>query len=167
MEFLDIRKVAQCVNEKLKNLIRPSDDDDTSTDISDQIQMNLISGSPMKSTPSVKLEFQPEPIAISDKVEDTSRPRAEANANVNQHSDSHQLSLLNVLGILVAHMKFTEQETRLETLRWLLWLHKMLPKRVSNWMLIKLIILLIDLFTSWEIISSFERNVNRHFRQGK
>ena len=152
--------MAQCVNEKLKNLILPSDDDDTSTDISDQIQMNLISGSPMKSTPSIKLEFQPETIPISDKVEDTSRPRAEANANIKQYCDSHQLSLLNVLGVLIAHMKFTEQETRLETLRWLLWLHKMLPKRVSNWVLIKLIILFIDLFTSWKIISSFERNVN-------
>ena len=131
IDFVDIRKVAQCVNEKLKNLILPSDDDDTSTDISDQIQMNFISGSPLKHTPSLKHE-QLEPIPSSDQIEDTPRPRAEANANVRQYSDSHQFSLLNVLGVLVDHMKFTEQETRLETLRWLLWLHKMLPKRVSN-----------------------------------
>ena len=29
-------------------------------------------------------------------------------------------------------MSFTEQETKLETLRWLLWLHDKLPKRVRN-----------------------------------
>lgn len=132
IEFVDIRKVAQCVNERLKNLILPGDDDDTTTDISDQIQMNFISGSPMKSSSSLKRELQLEPVPISDEIEDLPRPRAVANANVKQYCDSHQFSLLNVLGVLVDHMKFTEQETRLETLRWLLWLHKMLPKRVSK-----------------------------------
>ena len=43
----------------------------------------------------------------------------------------HRLGLLNVLAVLIGHMKFTSIETRLETLRWFLWLHKKLPKRVS------------------------------------
>ena len=42
----------------------------------------------------------------------------------------YHLPLLNVLAVLIGHMKFTGIETRLETLRWLLWLHKKLPKRV-------------------------------------
>ena len=41
-----------------------------------------------------------------------------------------RLYLLPVIGVLLAHTKFTAQETRLETLHWLLWLHKRLPKRV-------------------------------------
>ena len=41
-----------------------------------------------------------------------------------------RLYLLPVIGVLLAHTKFTAQETRLETLHWLLWLHKGLPKRV-------------------------------------
>ena len=43
-----------------------------------------------------------------------------------------KFSLLTVLGVLMPHMSFTEQETKLETLRWLLWLHDKLPKRVRN-----------------------------------
>ena len=43
-----------------------------------------------------------------------------------------KFSLLTVLGVLMPHMSFTEQETKLETLHWLLWLHDKLPKRVRN-----------------------------------
>ena len=42
-----------------------------------------------------------------------------------------RLHLLAVLGVLIPHMKFTLPETRMETLRWLLWLHQQLPKRVG------------------------------------
>ncbi len=40
--------------------------------------------------------------------------------------------LLSVLAVLIPHMKFTQQETRMETLRWLMWLHKQLPRRVCD-----------------------------------
>ena len=42
-----------------------------------------------------------------------------------------RLHLLAVLGVLIPHMKFTLPETRMETLRWLMWLHQQLPKRVG------------------------------------
>lgn len=41
-----------------------------------------------------------------------------------------RLHLLSVLGVLIPHTKFTQQETRLETLRWIMWLHQQLPRRV-------------------------------------
>ncbi len=43
-----------------------------------------------------------------------------------------KLHLLAVLGVLIPHMKYTQQETRIETLRWIKWLHEQLPKRVSR-----------------------------------
>ena len=43
-----------------------------------------------------------------------------------------RLHLLAVLGVLIPHMKYTLPETRMETLRWLMWLHQQLPKRVSS-----------------------------------
>ena len=43
-----------------------------------------------------------------------------------------RLHLLAVLGVLIPHMKFTLPETRMETLRWLMWLHQQLPKRVRR-----------------------------------
>ena len=42
-----------------------------------------------------------------------------------------QFHLLAVLGVLIPHMRYTLPETRMETLRWLMWLHQQLPKRVS------------------------------------
>ena len=46
--------------------------------------------------------------------------------------ESPKLHLLSVLGVLIPHMKYTQQETRMESLRWLMWLHQQLPKRVSR-----------------------------------
>ena len=46
--------------------------------------------------------------------------------------EAPKLHLLSVLGVLIHHMKYTQQETRMESLRWLLWLHQQLPKRVSR-----------------------------------
>lgn len=43
-----------------------------------------------------------------------------------------RLHLLAVLGVIVPHMKFTLPETRIETLRWVMWLHQQLPKRVRE-----------------------------------
>ena len=45
-----------------------------------------------------------------------------------------RLHLLAVLGVLIPHMKYTLPETRMETLRWLMWLHQQLPKRVRECM---------------------------------
>ena len=46
--------------------------------------------------------------------------------------ESPKLHLLSVLGVLIPHTKYTQQETRMESLRWLMWLHQQLPKRVSE-----------------------------------
>jgi vacuole morphology and inheritance protein 14 len=130
----DICKVAQRVNTKLKDLIMASDDGDSTTDLYDQIQVNLMSGSPKKSPPSLS---PPIPTAVSGPAEEAP-PTAhdegsEASGTAGSSKtteDPNQFSLLTVLGVLVPHMRFTEQETRLETLRWLLWLHQQLPKRI-------------------------------------
>lgn len=123
---IDIRKVAQRVNKKLKDLIISSDDEDSSTDVYDQIQVNLISGSPRK--PS-RLPIDSKPTE-EPTTRDIAVPLDEETVE-QQVVDPNKFSLLTVLGVLIPHMRFTEQETRLETLRWLLWLHQKLPKRVS------------------------------------
>ena len=46
--------------------------------------------------------------------------------------ESPKLHLLSVLGVLIPHTKYAQQESRLESLRWLMWLHQQLPKRVSG-----------------------------------
>ena len=46
--------------------------------------------------------------------------------------ESPKLHLLSLLGVLIPHMKYTQEETRMESLRWLMWLHQQLPKRVSG-----------------------------------
>ena len=45
--------------------------------------------------------------------------------------ESPKLHLLSVLGVLIPHTKYSQQESRMESLRWLMWLHQQLPKRVS------------------------------------
>ena len=47
-------------------------------------------------------------------------------------TETPKLRLLSVLGVLIPHMKYTQQETRMESLRWLMWLHQQLPKRVRK-----------------------------------
>ena len=43
-----------------------------------------------------------------------------------------KLHLLSVLAVLIPHMKFPHQDTRKESLRWLMWLHQQLPQRVCH-----------------------------------
>ena len=47
-------------------------------------------------------------------------------------SEPPKVHLLPVLAALINHMKYTHQETRMETLRWLIWLQQQLPKRVCR-----------------------------------
>ena len=56
-----------------------------------------------------------------------------------------RLYLLPVIGVLLAHTKFTAQETRLETLHWLLRLHMSLPKRVCIFVTYLLVCLILYL----------------------
>ena len=162
--FTDIRRVASNVNRKLKELILPTDDDDTNTDLTDQIQVNLMSGSPgINITPTQSPKSSPTRIrkqvvsgktTTSPKTSKTStnvapptqtapptQPVPPTQTGVNEVGGTPEgadtgevgvvkFSLLTVLGVLMPHMSFTEQETKLETLRWLLWLHDKLPKRV-------------------------------------
>lgn len=51
--------------------------------------------------------------------------------------ESPKLHLLSVLGVLIPHTKYSQQESRMESLRWLMWLHQQLPKRVSEWKKLK------------------------------
>ena len=49
--MIDIRKMAIKVNDRLKLLIIEEDDSDIATDIADEVQVNLLSGSPAKRSP--------------------------------------------------------------------------------------------------------------------
>ena len=134
-------------------MILSTDDDDTNTDLTDQIQVNLMIGSPginitptqsPKSSPT-RIRKQVAPgkntspktsITFANLATPTQNDVNEAGSNP-EGSDTGEVgvvkfSLLTVLGVLMPHMSFTEQETKLETLRWLLWLHDKLPKRVRN-----------------------------------
>uniref|UniRef100_A0A1X7SNC0 Uncharacterized protein n=1 Tax=Amphimedon queenslandica TaxID=400682 RepID=A0A1X7SNC0_AMPQE len=167
----DIRRVASNVNRKLKELILPTDDDDTNTDLTDQIQVNLMTGSPgINITPTQSPKSSPTRIrkqvvsgkTTSPKTSKTStnvapptkvtpptqtappiQPTLPTQTGINEVGSNAEgpdtgevgvvkFSLLTVLGVLMPHMSFTEQETKLETLRWLLWLHDKLPKRYGR-----------------------------------
>ena len=145
MTSVGIRKVAVNVNHLLKNLIRTSDDEDTLTDEDDQTHINLAAGGPSgESTPQQATTPPPAGDGRKEEKEDENKESGEVSTDIeilpqqqrsrSQAIDSTQepirLYLLPVIGVLLAHTKFTAQETRLETLHWLLWLHKRLPKRV-------------------------------------
>ena len=134
------------VNHLLKNLIRSSDDDDTVTDGDDQSHIDLaaVLATADEETAQSSAPTPPPAAAAAGDGEKEEEEGGEAGIETSspvrrgrersQAIDSSQepirLYLLPVIGVLLAHTKFTAQETRLETLQWLLWLHKRLPKRV-------------------------------------
>lgn len=191
------------VNDRLKNLIQPEDDDDITTDAEDRAQGVTMprfshrtthkaetpttaggsqpvmpksspkpspkltpnvspkpaakvpkpaapastTGGPSTPTPSVAAatdasssqtsQFSPKTGQSSPKTgqkEDSVPSTAEATTTVISivSMEMPKLHLLSVLGVLIPHMKYTQQETRMESLRWLMWLHQQLPKRVSQ-----------------------------------
>lgn len=162
----DIRDVALVVNDRLKKLILPEDDEDQ---IMDTVASLTVEGG--FQTSGAKLgqsspKLSPKSAAVSTSTGSSATTSTEANAVSSKTgqsspksgrssptntlepppsgpsstgSSSHKVSstqeppklhLLGVLGVLISHMKFTLQETRTETLRWLMWLHQQLPKRV-------------------------------------
>ncbi len=74
-----------------------------------------------KSSPKSSPSSPSEPAEKSDPV---SPPPTEVLATPTFH-------LLPVLGVLVAHMRDTHHETKMETLRWIMWLEQHIPKRVN------------------------------------
>ena len=137
------------VNHLLKNLIRSSDDDDTVTDGDDQSHIDLAATVPTNEEETAQSSTAtPPPTTVTDDgekkrgEEEGGEASAETSSPVRQGRERSQaidssqepirLYLLPVIGVLLAHTKFTAQETRLETLQWLLWLHKRLPKRVGH-----------------------------------
>ena len=122
------------VNQKLKSLIQPSDDNDIATDVEDGVgidqglHFNVNDDTKQRKTPPAGTTPEPAPAEAVDAGEDhTSRTRSNA---MDPAQEPIRLNLLAVTAVLLAHTKFTATETRLETLQWLLWLHERLPKRV-------------------------------------
>ncbi len=208
----DIRDVAFDVNDRLKNLILPEDDDDITTDIEDRVQGFTgprlsppsrrkaaadetgpttgrgggggalgIGGQPQsttsKSSPKLAPKHSPKvatkvpklvtPANTAAAASTTTTPATDAasgqssqlSPKTGQSSpktgqkeegsspsgdittpisildlspESPKLHLLSVLGVLIPHTKYAQQESRMESLRWLMWLHQQLPKRVSG-----------------------------------
>ena len=186
---IDIRDVAFEVNDRLKNLIQPEDDDDITTDTEDRVQgvntprfttrkaesPSAGAGSLAKTSPKLAPKLSPKVAAkmpkpvqssatvagvasssnptsnaatdaasgqtsqLSPKTGQSSPKTGQKEANVPTSkvilivsTETPKLRLLSVLGVLIPHMKYTQQETRMESLRWLMWLHQQLPKRVRG-----------------------------------
>ena len=151
------------VNDRLKKLILPEDDEDQ---ITDAIPILFVEGSSKTSgtrSGRTSPKLSPKSAAVSTSTGSSATTSTEANATsskpgqssghssptttleppplepsgtadssrkVSPTQDPPKLNLLGVLGVLISHMKFTLQETRTETLRWVMWLHQQLPKRV-------------------------------------
>ena len=144
-----IRKVASKVNNQLKNLVVEADDEDLATDLQDETNIRSATRSAASSAKSEVSRTSPastsssnfsgkdsestgiegKEIATKGTTDKTRSSQGEASSQ-----EPCRLSLLTVLGVLIPHMKFTAVETRLETLRWVLWLHNMLPTRVGMYL---------------------------------
>ena len=137
------------VNKHLKNLIRATDDEDVLTDGEDEARIDRgINFAMTQSTTGPQRSVQP-PASDGEKEAEKEGEKKKGDASdrgtkgdsppmqrrhrssaMDSSQEPIRLNLLSVIAVLVAHTKFTAQETRLETLRWLLWLHSRLPKRV-------------------------------------
>ena len=203
---IDIRDVAFDVNDRLKNLILPEDDNDVTTDVEDRAQgftgprlssqtrrkadgtgttaeqggggASGVGGQPQttssKSSPKLAPKHSPKvaakvakpvspantagaPTSTTSATDAASGQTSQLSPKTGQSSpktgqkeegssssndiastililspESPKLHLLSVLGVLIPHTKYSLQESRMESLRWLMWLHQQLPKRVSG-----------------------------------
>ena len=148
------------MNNSLKKLILPEDDTDTATEVEDKANNNNVA--PTFHTPPRIVIPQPIiPSTKSGQTSQTSPVKTGQSSPKQDHagvvetqplyapSSSEQvpnekkgdlvvakeppkLHLLSVLAVLIPHMKYTQQETRKETLRWIIWLHQQLPQRVRG-----------------------------------
>ena len=147
----DIREAAVEVNDRLKKLILPEDDKDALTDTEDKAKgedtcpsltrpkcppspqivapMNLVHarGGSVGGGGSPKSSPKTSPKMAASASAEVSSSTGEGKEREGEPPKFH---LLSVLAVLIPHMKFTQQETRKETLRWIMWLHRQLPKRV-------------------------------------
>ncbi|KAL5466838.1 hypothetical protein EMCRGX_G030989 [Ephydatia muelleri] len=130
-EKASIREVALAVNERLKKLIIPEDDKDSLTDEQDQ----LTPITPARTLQQLSAAARPQPANISPRSapksghEDEGEGAHQASSTI-ALKEPPKLHLLPVLAVLLN--KTGQQETRLESLRWLLWLHQQIPKRIYN-----------------------------------
>ena len=75
--FSDIRKIAHQVNEKLKLLIVDTDDDDCTTDLTDEVRVNLVSGSPIRNSTQTRSTTQESSISHEKTSDETSNMKKE------------------------------------------------------------------------------------------
>ena len=140
----DIRDTAFEVNDRLKKLILPKDDEDTVTDREDESKEALAAAKSSSKQPSAATNADSAKTGGGVASTPTTGAAqssgggggAEPVPRVKQiemlSADEPKFHLLSVLAVLIPHMKFTQQETRKETLRWIMWLHQHLPKRVRS-----------------------------------
>lgn len=135
-EKASIKEVALGVNERLKKLIIPEDDRDSLTDELDQLKENVVTTTPARSLQQLSpVVARPQPVNMSPRLapkashEDEGESVHQANSAASL-KEPPKLHLLPVLAVLLN--KTVQQETRLESLRWLLWLHQQLPKRIYS-----------------------------------
>ena len=149
----DIRNVSLEVNDRLKRLILPEDDEDEATDLATGEGTSLTKTSQSSPRLSPKLDAASHSASASTETSTASSknglPSSRLPSELHPSSsvelsgtgginrkisirEPPKLHLLAVLGVLIPHTKYTLQETRLETLQWLMWLHRQLPKRVGK-----------------------------------
>ena len=141
------------VNDRLKKLILPEDDEDEATDLATGEGTSLTKTSQSSPRLSPKLDAASHSASASTETSTASSknglPSSRSPSELHPSSsvelsgtgginrkisirEPPKLHLLAVLGVLIPHTKYTLQETRLETLQWLMWLHRQLPKRVGK-----------------------------------
>ena len=108
-EKMAVKHVASEVNQQLKLLITP--ENDVAPDSTTVLENTLPDSTSSHGNQS------------SDAVENGNRD------NNSTTVDTSPLNMVAVLEVLLMHMNHRAQDTRIEALTWLLWLHKQVPRR--------------------------------------
>lgn len=111
-EKMVVKHVASEVNQQLKLLITPENDvlpDDTMASANTLLTVNTTPGSHGNQN--------------SDDTGSSDHEKKDVK------DDSPPLNMVAVLEVLLKHTNHRAQDTRIETLNWLLWLHQQVPKR--------------------------------------
>ena len=107
-EKMAVKNVASEVNQQLKLLITP--ENDVAPDNTTVLNSTLVSGD-----------------NSSDKSSDTTGNN-DTEKKDDTTVDTSPLNMVAVLEVLLTHMDHRAQDTRIETLQWLLWLHQQVPR---------------------------------------
>lgn len=114
-EKLVVKHVASDVNQQLKLLITP--ENDIPPEMVTAVNSTLLSSDVDNTSTSHAVDR-------SDDTRSSSHNKKDATA------DTSPLNMVSVLEVVLVHMNHKAQDTRIEALHWLLWLHLKVPRRM-------------------------------------